>query len=382
MNKDFISGPENDTAGESPEDGLAKALEVFVAHAPFRNPAGDASGGFTAPGAGSCPSIGEWFQLAAGELSPADREALLAHAALCTGCLARLRESQAAIHADASPDEAEDLKRFASTSPQWQRRLALELVASPNKPRRTGRLFVFAWLSGGLAAALVLALLSGVWWRSQRSPETLLAEASTQSRTFDLRMPDAGFSPVSPRQHLRGAGSGHEPAALLAARATIDRRLQQSPDDAHWMQMRARADVLEEHYDEAIATLDRLVVAGPATASLLLDDGIAHYLRGTASGSDTDRATALDDLRRADELAPNDPVVLFNEAITMEDRGQRMNAIETWNRFLKFERDPQWLNEGRRRLSALEEKLNRIKTQQSRVEFPGAVELTRTFLVA
>ena len=44
-------------------------------------------------------------------------------------------------------------------------------------------------------------------------------------------------------------------------------------------------------------------------------------------------------LRHADELAPDDPVVLFNEALVMEDRGQVMNAVETWNRYLHFERD-------------------------------------------
>jgi len=370
MNDDSISNPENDAAGEGPKDGLAKALEVFVAHAPFRNPARDDESGFTAPGAGPCPSVGDWFLLAAGELPQDKTQALLAHAALCTGCLARLRESQTALSSDASPEESEDLKRFSSTTAQWQHRLAAELAQSQNKPRHSGRLVAFAWLSGGLATALVLAVLAGVWWRGQKSPERLLAEASTQSRPFDLRLPDAGFSPVSPRQHLRGAGSDHEPASLLAARAGIERKLQQSPNDAHWMQMRARAEVLDEQYDKAIDTLDRLVAAGPVTASLLLDDGIAYYLRGTASGSDQDRATALDDLRRADELAPSDPVVLFNEAIAMEDRGQMMNAVETWNRFLKFESDPKWLSEGRQRLAALEEKLNRVKTQQSRLEHP------------
>ena len=55
----------------------------------------------------------------------------------------------------------------------------------------------------------------------------------------------------------------------------------------------------------------------------------------------------LNSLRRADELEPGDPVVLFNEAVVMEDRGQVMNAVETWNRYLRFERDPRWLAEGR-----------------------------------
>ena len=45
-------------------------------------------------------------------------------------------------------------------------------------------------------------------------------------------------------------------------------------------------------------------------------------------------------------------MVLFNEAVVMEDRGQAMNAVETWNRYLRFERDPRWLADGRHRLEA------------------------------
>jgi len=54
--------------------------------------------------------------------------------------------------------------------------------------------------------------------------------------------------------------------------------------------------------------------------------------------------------------------------VVMEDRGQAMNAVETWNRYLKFEQDPKWLAEGRARLQALEQKLNQLKTHQSRME--------------
>ena len=103
-------------------------------------------------------------------------------------------------------------------------------------------------------------------------------------------------------------------------------------------------------YDPAIDILDRLLAAGPVTADLLTDDASAYFQRGTATGSENDRATALDYLRRADELSPDDPVVLFNEALVMEDRGQVMNAVETWNRYLKFERDPRWQEEGRQPL--------------------------------
>jgi hypothetical protein len=47
----------------------------------------------------------------------------------------------------------------------------------------------------------------------------------------------------------------------------------------------------------------------------------------------------------------------------MEDRGQTMNAVETWNRYLRFERDPRWLDDGRHRLEVLKQELIRQRTQ-------------------
>jgi len=183
-----------------------------------------------------------------------------------------------------------------------------------------------------------------------------------------LRMPGAGFARVTPQTHSRGSGSGRESALLLEARSRIERHLENAPEDPHWLQLEARADVMEEKFDPAIDIFDRLLATGPVTSSLLADDGTAYFQRGEATGSENDRATALEYLRRADELAPGDTLVLFNEAVAMEDRGQLMNAVETWNRYLQFERDPRWLADGRARLQALEEKLKRMKTHQSRME--------------
>ncbi len=368
MSEDTDPNPKNGSAAESPHEGLGRTLEVLVAHAPFRNSAQFyGAGGFTSQAAGSCPETGAWLRLASGDAAPRERQALLAHAALCTGCLARLRNSRQILSEEITPEESAALQQLTSTKPQWQELLASQLAQTAHSSPRAGNLLRFAWLSGAVAAVLVLGLSAALWWR-QNAPEKLLAEAYTQSRTMDLRVPGAGFAPVKPQAHLRGGAGDREPAQLLSARAQIERKLEQAPTDAHWLQLQARAETLEEHYDGAIDILDRLLAAGPVTASLLLDDGTAYFMRGTATGSENDRATALDNLRRADELAPNDPVVLFNEAIVMEDRGQVMNAVETWNRFLKFEQETKWQDDGRKRLQSLEEKLNRVKTHESRMQ--------------
>jgi CHAT domain-containing protein/tetratricopeptide (TPR) repeat protein len=257
---------------------------------------------------------------------------------------------------------------MASLSPQWQHRLAVELAHTPHQAARKRMHGLFLWTGAAVAATLLLVAGLAFWWQYETTPERLLAEAYSHSRTFDLRIPGAAFAEVAPEAHLRGGATAREPARLLDARARIEHQLERTPEDPHWLQLEARADVLEEKYDPAIDILDRLLAGGPESPSVLVDDASAYFERGTATGSENDRATALDYLRRADEMAPGDSVVLFNEALVMEDRGQVMNAVETWNRYLNFERDPRWQEEGRRRLKALEEKLNQIKSHQSRME--------------
>ncbi|HEY1904319.1 MAG TPA: CHAT domain-containing protein [Terracidiphilus sp.] len=315
----------------------------------------------------SCPEPGEWALLLAEEVRPAELtkiNAMLAHAAGCTLCAQRLR----LLAADASAEESAVLAGLSSASPEARRKLAAELARTQRTSggRRVSRLYL--WMGAGLAASLLIGLGLVSWWRRVNNPERLMAEAYTQERIFDLRMPGAGFAEVTPEKHLRGGSTGRESAKLLEARARIERHLEASPEDAHWLQLEARSDILEEKFDPAIDILDRLVAAGPVTASLLLDDASAYFQRGMAAGNENDRTTALDHLRRADELAPGDPIVLFNEAVAMEDRGQLMNAVETWNRYLRFERDPRWLAAGRERLQTLEQKLNQLKTHQSRME--------------
>jgi tetratricopeptide (TPR) repeat protein len=292
---------------------------------------------------------------------------MLAHAAQCSPCAQRLR----ILIADASPEETAEIAALSSASSDWQRKLAAQLARTPHRTDVQGRKWVqhiYLWAGAGMAASLLLAAGLTGWWRLANTPERLLAEAYTDSRIFDLRMPGSGFAEVTPRMHLRGGATGRESSRLLDARTRIERHLESAPEDPRWLQLEARSDVLEEKFDPAIGILDRLLIAGPVTSSLLVDDAAAYFQRGSATGSENDRATALEYLRRADELAPGDPVVLFNEAVVMEDRGQAMNAVETWNRYLRFERDPRWLAEGRRRLQALEQKLNQLKSHRSRME--------------
>ena len=370
----------DDLNSDRPEDALKKALDELIEGRSSR--AGTPREDAPVPPAGApgpCTELGAWSLPQGGEADPAGPASdaqtsdaphlddLLTHAAECPVCAGRLR----ALFADASPEDAAELGALSSASRDWQRCLAAQLARTPRRSRDGGRMRArpfYLWAGAGLAASLLLAVGLTGWWRLTNTPERLLADAYTHSRIFDLRMPGAGFAEVTPQVHLRGGTTGRESARLLDARARIERHLKSAPEDPHWLQLEARSDLLEERFDPAIDILDRLLAAGPVTSGLLVDDAAAYFQRGAATGSENDRATALEYLRRADELAPGDPVVLFNEAVVMEDRGQTMNAVETWNRYLRFERDARWLAEGRRRLQALEQKLNQLKSHESRME--------------
>jgi tetratricopeptide (TPR) repeat protein len=364
-------GSNTDRSPGSPHDPLALTLEELIAKRAWRKEP-RVSGGpedriadarFDPDSAVACPEPDEWTRLAGGEARAADADALMSHAASCRECAVRLRMSLRPLAERASFEESAELAGLASSSPAWQRQRAGELAKSAHLPVRSGPSRLFLWGGIGLASTLIAAAALAVWWQHAHAPEYLLAEAYGHSRIFVLRMPGAPHAEVMREAHLRGGVTNLDPARLLEARARIETLLEVAPHDPHWLQLEARVDVLQEQFNPAIDILDRLVTAGPVTAGLLVDDAAAYFQRGTATGSENDRATALDYLRRADELAPGDPVVLFNEAVVMEDCGQVMNAVETWNRYLRFERDTVWLAEGQDRLRELEQRLYRLKTR-------------------
>ena len=129
--------------------------------------------------------------------------------------------------------------------------------------RRNG---FFVWASAGAATALILisgfVVLVAVRERSREAvwPKPILIPASSI-----CAIPGAGFAAVTPETHLRGGSADREPAQLLTARAEIERKLEAAPADPHWLQLEARADLIEEKYDPAIDILDRLLAAGPVT---------------------------------------------------------------------------------------------------------------------
>jgi tetratricopeptide (TPR) repeat protein len=317
--------------------------------------------------ASECPTAESYIQLATGAIEGDAAEKLLAHAAACDVCGDLLASSLGALEGNPSAEEIAAIAELATAQADWQESLSQRLAAT--KAQRRPKFASSNWWMGaaGVAAVVLVAAGAFLWQKETHNPERQLAMAYEMSRTLELRVPDAGYAQFSSAIHTRGNATDREPAPLLDARARLARELEKSPQDAHWLELQARADMLEERYDSAIDVLDRLLAEGPVTPELLTDAASAYYQRGLVTGNELDRSTALDDLARADKLSPADPVILFNEAIVMEDRGQMMNAVEVWNRFITVERDAKWRTEGQRKLEALEQTLSRLKSHESRV---------------
>jgi CHAT domain-containing protein len=312
-----------------------------------------------------CPEISSFAGVALGTAELEKAQELLTHAATCRVCGDVLERTLRTLEGHPSPEEAAAIAELAAARADWQHKMA-RMLAGTSARRRPMSVSVH-WLAGVAIAAGLAAVALFLWQQHTYTPEHQLAMAYSQSRVLELRVPGAAYAGLVAGSHTRGAQTDNEPAPLLEARARLARELERTPQDPHWLELQARADILAERYDSAADVLDRLLAQGPVTSALLVDAALAYYQRGLVSGSELDRSTSLDYLRRADQLTPTDPVVLFNEAIVMEERGQLMNAVEVWNRYINVERDRQWAAEGKRKLAAVQQILDRTRSHQSRI---------------
>ena len=84
--------------------------------------------------------------------------------------------------------------------------------------------------------------------RCELSAEPLLAQAYSERRTLEVRIPGANYAPLRVE---RGTGGSNldKPESLLKAEALIGENLQKNSADPTWLQFKARADLLDGNYD-------------------------------------------------------------------------------------------------------------------------------------
>jgi tetratricopeptide (TPR) repeat protein len=341
-----------------------------------------------------CPAEDAWVRLAAGVMTQEEMGPYVTHAAQCDWCGPLLKQAMEDLTQAATAEEQDALQKLPSASPDWQREMAIKLAqasrkaaesstkalsgvssgaaspasidarsadssgagsaASSDVRRKTGAPSEakagFSWWPKLVWACAGLAVVAVAVWlgiRLTREPDVnqLLAQAYTEQRTIELRMPGAKYGP------FRGElGPGERPRQkLYAAEAIITRESPKHPDDPKWLQTQARADLLQGRYRDAKNELDSALLLKSNDPSLLIDRATALYQSARAGGVDRsiDYSDAAEDLGKVLKQNPDDAVALFNRSIVYEKMLFYRQAIEDVKHYLRIDPSGPWADEAR-----------------------------------
>jgi CHAT domain-containing protein len=329
-----------------------------------------------------CPSDEEWMNVAAGLAEKEVTQKMMDHAAACDHCGPFLHELVKEFSDATSPEEAKVVASLQSSSPDWQKHLAARLSASSadqeKKVRSPLGYWSWKWFAFGCAvAALAVALVWIVLPRPERRVERLIAEAYTERRNLEPRIPGAQYGPV---RIERSQQSSHldSPPSLLEAEKGITDNLAKHPSDPFWLQARARAELLEGNYTGAIAALREALDAKPNSPSLLVDLATAYSQRADASGNSEDSGRAIELLGKALQSSPHDPVALFNRALISRKALLFSQAIQDWQNYLAVDPNSKWADEARARMEeARQEQQKRKKSSLTPLLTPSQLAAVR-----
>jgi CHAT domain-containing protein len=322
----------------------------------------------------NCSVETEWVRVAAGMLETTEAKERMSHAAQCGHCGPLLRAAVRSISDESTPDEEAVITKLLSSRPDWQTEMA-QTLRSGTASRRAQEPTQSIWkkifyLSRPVLAAAVLVIVAVAVWLSVRtlrppSAEQLLAQAYTERRTIEVRIPNAKYAPI--RVERGGAGSHFDkPGSLLKAEYLISENLHNHPNDPAWLEAKARAEMLDGSYDDAIKTLQRVLESQPDSPTLLTDLGSAYYLRAKSADHPIDYGNAIEQFGRALSKNPENPIALFNRALACKEMFLYTQAVDDWQRYLRLDPQGEWSEEARRRLAEIQDKVKR--REQSRAE--------------
>jgi CHAT domain-containing protein/tetratricopeptide (TPR) repeat protein len=317
-----------------------------------------------------CKGDAEWLEAAAGLLPEAKTRELMKHAAQCGHCGPLLKNAAETIADEATPGEEALLASLRSARPEWRKNMAATLrdsVREPSQKPSWWRAFFTlptpAYAFAAIAAIAIVAWI-GVRVLQPLSAEQLLAQAYSEHRTLEVRIPGAKYAPV---QAQRGTvrSDFDRPQSLLKAEDLIGENLRKNSNDPVWLQARARADLLNGNYDSAIKSLQRALETQPDSPGLLTDLGSAYFMRAESTDRPIDYGNAIESLGRALAKSPDDPIALFNRALACERMFLYTQAVDDWEHYLRIDPQGEWSDDARRRLTALKEKLQQREKSQS-----------------
>ena len=322
------------------------------------------------PTSPDCVADIEWLNAAAGLLPEAKTKKLMKHAAQCGHCGPLLKNAAETLADEVTPREETLLASLSSARPEWQQNMAATLRGGVRKRQQKNPWWreMFAWPSPAYALAGIAAVVLVAWvgmrtWRPP-SAEQLLAQAYTEHRTMEIRIPDAKYAPMRVE---RGAteSSFDKSRSLLKAEDLIGENLGKNPNDPVWLQARARADLLDGNYDSAIKSLQHALEVQPDSPGLFTDLGSAYFLRAESADRPIDYGNAIETLGKALAKSPDDPIALFNRALACERMFLYTQAVDDWEHYLRIDPRGEWSEEARKRLAALKQRVEEHERSQS-----------------
>jgi CHAT domain-containing protein/cytochrome c-type biogenesis protein CcmH/NrfG len=323
-----------------------------------------------APAGPDCVDETEWLSVAGGLLPEAKTRELMTHAAQCGHCGPLLKNAAETLADEVTPVEETLLASLSSARPEWQRNMASTLRGNvkdaQQKPSWWRALVTWPTPAYGLAAIAAVAVVAWMGIRALQpaSAEELLAQAYTQHRTLEVRIPGAKYAPL---QAERGTGQSDfdKPQSLLKAKDLIGENLRKNPNDPTWLQARGRAELLDGDYESAIKSLQRALEVQPDSPGLLTDLGSAYFVRAESTDRPIDYGNSIESLGKALAKAPDDPVALFNRALGCERIFLYTQAEVDWEHYLRVDPQGEWSDDVRRRLSIVKEKIQEHKKSQN-----------------
>jgi CHAT domain-containing protein/tetratricopeptide (TPR) repeat protein len=318
----------------------------------------------------ACPSEAKLEELAAGILDSAEAEKILSHAVECQRCSRILYAAARLFSEEKTTGEADAIEKLRSSNSEWQRELADKLARKSRQStepkqgstKQAARIqFWPKWILAG--AAVVLLSFSTLWlwpYLELRQVNHQLAQAYTERRTLELRIPGAAYAPL---RVARGNGESRleAPRPLLEAEAKIARKQKEARPSAAWLIAGARADLLEWNYDAAIRTLQEAEALAPEQSSIKIDLATAYFERAQATGYVSDFGTAIETISRVLEKDSANTVALFNRALIYERLTLYSEAASDWKHYLALDPSGDWSAEAREHLGRVEQKLNEKK---------------------
>jgi CHAT domain-containing protein len=300
------------------------------------------------------PRMEEIAAYVRGNLAEDRRTGIEAHLAGCADCRGRGSEFEMFL-ADCEHPEALPRNEVNQEFDRLQRRI------DPGKVVRMPQ----RWLA--IAAAVIVAVGAAATtyrWLMSSTPQ-LLAQAYREHRTSEFRLAGADYAEL--RQERAGGSAFSLPASLLKAQARIQEELKSRGADPDLLRMKGEAQIIGGDAAGAVETLRKAHELRSDDAAILADLGAAYGLLGDVEHDFDKYKEAVDSLDESQRLDPENVEVMFNRAVVLEKLLLYPEAVVAWKEYLKADSSSDWTGEARRRLAAVEQKIEQREKKVGQV---------------